>query len=130
MSDHCIAKEEIRLRQRKVCNLVAEANEVANGNSEIGFDECNEALLAAGLPAMADEAEWDLILNGPQPTDPEFLRFKNQAEIEWLEILRPEMEADPKMTTAEACTALGMTWEEVEALALKRARDNLGAHQN
>ena len=129
MSDHESAQGEIRQRQRKVCNLVGEANE-ATGNSEIGFDECNEALLAAGLPPMADEAEWDLILNGPKSTDPEFLRFKDMAESEWLDILMPVMEPNPKMTASEACVALGMTWEEVEALAVKRARDKLGVLQN
>ena len=135
MTDHDTARKEIRLRQREICFGVGLANGEAGGDYTYSLFECNEALQREGLPAMADEAEWDLVMNGPQPTDPVERELKRLTEIELTSIAHAakqtiSMHGSMGLTVEDTLAAAGTTLDDAIALATKRARDKLGMRQN
>ena len=82
MTDYSTAKKEIRLRQREICWGVGLANGEAGGDYTYSLIECNEALQREGLPMIPDKEEWDLVMHGPEPTDPAERLLKQLTEIE------------------------------------------------
>ena len=109
---------------------MAEANGAAIGDFAIGSHECNEALIAAGLPEIQTWTEWFSILYGPQPTDPVARELERLARAELMDLAFAAMDGNKKITAEDALAARGVTWAEAEALATKRARDKLGMREN
>ena len=65
MTDHDAAIKEIYQRKVEVCERVAEDNGAATGDYAIGPYECNDALIAAGLPEIETWTEWFSIFVRP-----------------------------------------------------------------
>ncbi len=130
MTDHETAKKEIYQRKVEVCERVAEANGAATGDYAIGPHECNDALIAAGLPIITTWVEWFSILYGPQPTDPAARELKRLAHNEVMDISNAATRRNIELCAEDALLAIGITWAEAEALATKRARDKLGLREN
>lgn len=135
MTNHNTAKKEIRLRQREICWGVGLANGDAGGDYTYSLFECNEALHREGLPMIPDEAEWDLVVNGPQPTDPAERLLKQLTETELTRIALAakwtiSMHGSMGLTVEDTLAAAGTSLDEAIALATKRARDKLGMPEN
>ncbi len=47
-----------------------------------------------------------------------------------MDIAFAAMDGNKKITAEDALLAIGITWAEAEALAMKRARNNLGMLEN
>ncbi len=130
MTGHDAAKKEVYQRKVEVCERVAEANGAATGDFGISPSECNDALIAAGLPTIQTWAEWFSILYGPQSADPAARELERLARAELMDIAFAAMDGNKKITAEDALAARGVTWAQAEALATKRARDKLGMRQN
>ena len=113
MSGHSTAEKEIYHRKVLVCERVAEANGAATGDFAIGPHECNDALIAAGLPIIQTWTEWFSILYGPQPADPVARELKRLAKAELLDIAFAAMDGNKKK-------GYGGTAGKVFAIVLRR----------
>jgi len=109
MTGHSTAKEEIYRRKVEVCERVAEANGAATGDYAIGPYECNDALIAAGLPVITTWTEWFSILYGPEPTDPVARELKRLARAEPMDMAFAAMDGNKKITAEDARSVARLT---------------------